>query len=292
MTASLDPSPALLAERTGAFAAAKAGTLPHDGSPTVGTVAMPPGHRCRSTRCEAPAQHQVLWATDGPVAAAGRVCAELHRAFPSTGLWPLVLEPLHGADDRPWEQGEFEPGDPARIDGVDVHDTVEEWWGEVVPDPAEADGDVDPFIVRVDRQFPGLAEPTVDGAPVTALAESVDHLLDGLAGDRIGLVPTRRPADVVTVVGWLGAVNNELEMWRLSAILRSWEERFGAYVVGLGADTMELAVARPPTDFGAAVAIAVEHFAVCPDIVRQGVGTIEGHAEQIVNARVWSLWWD
>ncbi|MEV4704749.1 DUF4253 domain-containing protein [Actinoplanes sp. NPDC049316] len=38
--------------------------------------------------------------------------------------------------------------------------------------------------------------------------------------------------------------------------------------------------------------MAAEHFAFCPDNVWQGVGTLTAYADQLVNAPMWSLWWD
>lgn len=287
MTASLDPR----LDIPTALVAAKPGTLPHDGSVTVGGVDLPAGHRCRSEHIEAPDRHPVLWATDAPVAEAGHVCRRLQAAFAHTGLWPVILEPLHGQDDAPWETGDFEPGDPQRIVGVDLHDTLEELWRDAVPDPVEPDDTIDPFIARVDRAFPGLAEGN-ESCSAAEVHAAIGEVLDHVDADRIGLVPARRPADVLTVLGWMGALNHDLEMWRLSAVLRSWEDRFGAYLVGLGFDTVEIAVAAPPVSLVPSVAVAVEHFSVCPDIVRQGAGSIEAYAEQIAGARVWSFWWD
>jgi hypothetical protein len=81
-------------------------------------------------------------------------------------------------------------------------------------------------------------------------------------------------------------------MGALAAVLRSWEARFGAYVVGIGFDTLTLGVQRPPTSMQHALAIAAEHFAICSDIVYQGAGSLEAYAEEILERPVWSLWWD
>ena len=75
-------------------------------------------------------------------------------------------------------------------------------------------------------------------------------------------------------------------------MLRSWELRFDAYVVGLGTDTLVLAVGRPARDLASATAIAAEHFAFCPDNVWQGAGSLDAYAEQILGMPSWSFWWD
>jgi hypothetical protein len=108
----------------------------------------------------------------------------------------------------------------------------------------------------------------------------------------LGLVGLHRPADILDAVGWMGAVNEDGDPLDMSTVLRSWEVRFDAYVVGMGTDTLIVAVGRPPQDLASATAIAAEHFAFCPDNVQQGVGTIREYAETLVGAQVWPFWWD
>ncbi len=82
------------------------------------------------------------------------------------------------------------------------------------------------------------------GAWLPALAERVPtHRSPRSArltsGSSLLLVPANRPADVLSVLGGLIAteVMSDAE---LTAVARSWEERFGTVVVGIGAG-----VARP-----------------------------------------------
>jgi hypothetical protein len=109
---------------------------------------------------------------------------------------------------------------------------------------------------------------------------------------RLGLVAVTRPADVLATVGWMGACNHYGDIGPLSAVLRSWEERFGAYLVGVGFATLTLAVQRPPVSREACLAVAAEHFAVCPDNIYQGTGSIEEYSVQIQSQPVWQFWWD
>lgn len=101
-----------------------------------------------------------------------------------------------------------------------------------------------------------------------------------------------RPADAPDAIGWMGAVNYDADPLDLSTVLRSWELRFDAYLVGLGTDTMTLAVGRPARDLAAATAIAAEHYAFCSDNVDQGVGSIREYASMLVNESIWHFWWD
>ncbi len=94
------------------------------------------------------------------------------------------------------------------------------------------------------------------------------------------------------MLGWLGPCNYYADMGQLSAVLRSWEDRFGAYVVAVGFDVLELGVERPPQTITDAEAVAAEHFAVCSDSVYQGAESIRSLAKSIVGKTTWSFWWD
>jgi Domain of unknown function (DUF4253) len=111
-------------------------------------------------------------------------------------------------------------------------------------------------------------------------------------GGHLGLVAVNRPADVLDAVGWMGAANYDFDPLDMSTVLRSWEVRFDAYLVGLGTDTITLAVGRPPRDLASATAIAAEHYAFCLDNIDQGPGSIREYAPLLVNEGVWPFWWD
>lgn len=106
------------------------------------------------------------------------------------------------------------------------------------------------------------------------------------------LAPAARGADLITSVGWLGPVNKTNRMAPMSAMLRSWEDRFGALVVGVGFDTLQLSVAAPPITSEHAQQVAAEHWAFCADNIQQGSGSLTAYAEEIQEAYCWSFWWD
>ena len=136
------------------------------------------------------------------------------------------------------------------------------------------------------KAFPGLADPTPGDRPT-----SLDHIVSS-AKRHLGLVALNRPADILDAAGWMGAANYDGDPLDMTTVLRSWELRFDAYVVGLGPDTLTLAVGRPPRDLAAATAIAAEHFAFCPDNIQQGAGSIREYAALLVGQRLWPFWWD
>jgi len=76
------------------------------------------------------------------------------------------------------------------------------------------------------------------------------------------------------------------------AALRSWRDRYGAELVGLGADRMDLRVARRPQARAEALDLAREHYAYCNDIVDQGFGTLSKLAACLMANDWWGFWWD
>jgi hypothetical protein len=215
------------------------------------------------------------------VAGIAALWGTLSGAFADTGLWPLVLQSLEGQTDRPWDEGELEPGESSDPDDVDAALQLSEWWSDNAPDE---DGD-EPAAFGAD--FPGLAAPSTAAFDPGAAAAVVQDL-DG----RLGLVPVTRPADAVAAIGWMGPANAFSDMGLLAAVLRSWEDRFGAFVVGIGFDTLFLSVGRPPATEEEALAVAAEHFAVCPDNVWQNAISFRDYAAEIRGRNAWAFWWD
>lgn len=74
--------------------------------------------------------------------------------------------------------------------------------------------------------------------------------------------------------------------------LKAWHERYGAELVGISGDTMDLHVARPPQSRDAALALAREQYRYCSDIVDQGVGTLAALADGLMGEPWWFFWWD
>jgi hypothetical protein len=160
------------------------------------------------------------------------------------------------------------------------------WWIQVIPDEDE-DEEILAVSKPFGRSFPGLA-PAVQSA---ANPRALDDVLAQLGG-RLGLVSVTRPADVLARIGWKGPLNHFSDMGQLSAVLRSWEDRFGAYLIGVGFHTLMLGVERAPSTHAQAIALAAEHFAACSDSIYQGAGSLEDYADELIGAEGWTFWWD
>jgi hypothetical protein len=210
-------------------------------------------------------------------------------------LWPLIVEGLDGDLERPWLEGEFDlpEGEPG-----DVLETLRQFQAE----PAEGMPASEPVFAVA--ELAGLAGGAKeDGAeagpthPVLRLAapgRSESGPVELVSEDPISallLVPVARPADVLWRLGWLGAVNYGFTGAELSAVLRSWEDRFGAVITHLGFDVLAVQVAAPPTDPAELEALAVEHYAFCPDNIDQSGISLAKYAAQL-ESMPWSFWWD
>jgi hypothetical protein len=230
------------------YFATRTGALPPDGPATVGGVELPRGSRCA---------HR--WATDEPVAEAAALADRLAAVFPETGLWPVL-----------WI------GDPDEYD-----DDLAE------PVAAVARLDAETVLRRAERSyrmpgdppFRGLARGTAwvggDGfAPFATLtrAWAAQDWREQQATFLV-LVPCNRPADALSL---LGQPESELiGNAAVSAVLRSWEERYGAVPAVVGPGMLDAVAATAPED---TLALAVEQHAIAPE---SEIGTAREIATQL-----------
>ncbi|MEU2427507.1 DUF4253 domain-containing protein [Streptomyces sp. NPDC007851] len=69
------------------------------------------------------------------------------------------------------------------------------------------------------------------------------------------LVPAHRGSDALALIGW----SAEAPLPLLCALLRSWEDRFGAQAVAVSGSELHVSVARPPAQTEHANLLALEH---------------------------------
>jgi Domain of unknown function (DUF4253) len=110
---------------------------------------------------------------------------------------------------------------------------------------------------------------------------------------RLGSVnlPPGRPADVLAVIGWSGMTNWGDPLLPLTAVLRSWEDRFGARVIDVGFADLRLFVERPPRTRQAALQLAAEQVHLADDCI-DGCRDVRRIAARLLNGPVWTFWWD
>jgi hypothetical protein len=100
------------------------------------------------------------------------------------------------------------------------------------------------------------------------------------AARRLLLVPCHRPADALTTLDWsYTAIPKAL----LTAILRSWEERFGAVLVQLEPSAVALSVGAPPAERDQALDLARELTAIARD--NPDPGALSALADMLLTGR-------
>jgi hypothetical protein len=239
------------------------------------------------------------WLTEQPATAT--LWRRLHAEHARSGLWPLLLQGFYDDPQRPWVAGEVDPEPVGAINGYDPAAflaTMWTSWVELAQRAAAEEGGVCDFheLAPFGRAWPGLAPA---GAPLEDPGVVADRYA-GLLADgtpRLGLVAADRSADALAVSGWLGPCNYVQRTAPLAAVVRSWEDRFGVRVVGIGFDTLHLSVAAPPATREHALQVAAEHFAFCTDNVFSDLigfapNPLAAYAEQIRGEQSWAFWWD
>jgi hypothetical protein len=271
------------------------GRLPGERPVRLGPVALPAGKLVPGNR----EGDHVAWATVDPVPGSGRVWAALSRLHPETGLVPVQLDGLGGDPRRPWDDGEFiVPADPREADGLDAGAVLRFNWRAWVPHPRHDDAEAAGMRAPFTREWPGLAPAERTALTPAEREHGLDVVLPRIRqahmatpDARIGLVAAGRPADVLLVIGWGGLVNCGESLLELTAVLRSWEDRFGARLIDVGYADLRLFVERPPRTLEAAQRLAAEQAVLGGDCLG-GARDIPDIAARLVNAPVWTFWWD
>lgn len=231
----LRPRAAAPPRRAIPFFAARSGKLPESGAPIVGGVQLPRGSRCAR-----------FWSTDAGVEDAFGLARRLASVFSSTGLWPVIWT-WSGEEPDAYVMG---TGDVSHADSIDAASALRRSW--------RATG-----MVRT-GPFPGIA-PGADDARLAVepfgdpMEESLEQSMRPPGGWMVMLVPVNRPADLFSVLGPESTIYHSDD--EATAILRSWEERFGAVVSTFEPDGISLAVGAPPRNHEDARRLAAEHAA-------------------------------
>ena len=163
-----------------------------------------------------------------------------------------------------------------------IWDALLQWQPQTGLAPILLDGmDGDPAQPWDDEDFVPAEDPRV-AADIDVASE-----LSSMWWPR----PGDGPHEVLAVVGWGGLANRGESLLTLTAILRSWEDRFGARVIDVGYTDLRLFVERPPRTLEAAQRVAAEQVFLATDCLN-GCRSIPDLAPLLVNAPIWTFWWD
>lgn len=187
------------------------------------------------------------------------------------------------------------PADPAAdLEAADPFRALRTWWPGPCPEGCHC---LAPFEDSFPTAPARLGE--VDWSRHRSTFASAHELAADLAPySDLAVVDARRPADVPMALGWAGMCNYpDRDLVGACAVLRSWEERFGALLVHMSFSTLRLAVARPPRTPAESELVAAEHFAFCPDQhdPQDAQGTVytpRTYGAKIQNVGYWRFWWD
>lgn len=203
----------------------------------------------------------------------------------------------------PWE-----PCNPAEIADADLERELRARWEALRARQAEGplsrdwfpDDDMYASVVEgwPDQwppydQWPGLAPAVPDSGQDAAevhrrVLRDAIHLGESFyVPPHLALVRAERPADIPAVMSWDAEAPHEL----LSAMLRSWEDRFGARVVAFEGATLHVSVARPPLTAADASLVAFEHVLLGDDN-HGGQLHFADYANYLSGTEHWQFWWD
>jgi hypothetical protein len=107
----------------------------------------------------------------------------------------------------------------------------------------------------------------------------------------LALVPTPRSWEVPAYLEFGGWNANPPPVEHV-AVHRNWHEQYGAQLVAMQFDVLEMMVARPPKTRQAALRLARDQYHYCEDIVEQGTRTLEQLASGLLRGESWFFWWD
>jgi hypothetical protein len=276
----------------------------------LGQVRLPNGRRATVLRDTG--GDPVAWVTFQPTDQAGRLWVACSGLAGQTGLLPLLQFADEGDTGYLPMYEYINPHEPALADDLDAAALLSRGWGDgLLADGAE-DPEEDPFglfglfedydpwsddyfaseFAPYGEQFPGLAPSTSDRLP----DEVTTRALDGMGSAYLALVETARPADILSVIGWRATDKFQTPL-AVTAVLRSWEDRFGARLLRIGPSAQVwLAVERPPRSLDTATAVAAELRAFAPVWIDHADlywhKSVSDIAPRLVDNPLWGFWWD
>jgi hypothetical protein len=266
--------------------------LPGEGPVRLGPVTLPSGRLITIYGRKDP----VAWVTVDPVPKSSQAWTDLSALHAETGMIPIQVGGNVNSTRRPLDL--LQPEDPREADSIDVGTLLGDLWRDWVSWPAEDDPDEPERRRPFTKEFPGLAAPEhvilTQGERQQALSVILPRIRQAHAETpeaHIGLVVAARPADVLAVIGWGGLANRGESLLPLTAVLRSWEDRFGARLIDVGFADLRLLVERPPRTLEAAQYVAAEHVVLADECV-DGLRDLPHTAARLVDNPIWTFWWD
>ncbi|WP_100445065.1 DUF4253 domain-containing protein [Glycomyces xiaoerkulensis] len=233
-------------------------------------IAGSPRSSLRDAGLDVPKMHQLVrrgedavWTFGVRASSALTWWLEIRQVAEATGWMPVLLGPPE--DWRDGGEAIVHEGDDelARSAGIDA--------AELLHDKAAEAGE------------PARGVPILPRRGDSDFATPQRDVLLGLIETDAGWkIPARFP--------WAGSTNWELYGAEHAAILRRWHRLYEVELVAMTYDVLELYVPHPP-DAEAALGVAHEAYAYCPDLLDSGVPTLEDLAEHMIRSKAWYFRW-
>jgi hypothetical protein len=112
----------------------------------------------------------------------------------------------------------------------------------------------------------------------------------GISGelDVMAILKTTDKYEILSQIKTDG-INYDIDNDSLISLIKVFDAKYSLSLVGASGDWCEFKIEKEPTDW---LELANETYAICPDIVDQGTGSVEALAEEMKNTRRLYLWWD
>lgn len=106
--------------------------------------------------------------------------------------------------------------------------------------------------------------------------------------DVMGILKTIDKYEILRSIKTQGA-NYDIDQDSLRSIIKIFDTKYSLDLVGAGGDWCEFKINKEPTNW---LTFAQEAYKACPDIVNQGMETVEALADEMEKTKRLYFWWD
>ncbi len=210
-----------------------------------------------------------------------RSLEELRYRFTTTGEYPFLIGDADELE-RIKELPDFNLGTSSSLIHASAEIRIEDWIAKKRKEADEDELSPEEFL----GEWPG--EILEKGSIRIHKDIGTDEFLPDVY---IGLAKLEQPWQLPAVLRY-GAWNDCPHPEVHAAFHRRWQERYGAEIVSMSGDVVECTVRNPPRDQAAAMALAMDQYWYCMDIVHQGCESVSNLAATLMNSDYWFFWWD
>jgi len=206
----------------------------------------------------------------------------LRAVVDKTGRWPVIVGDSNTADQLAEHVEAADAKKPSELIAAAEKIDAVEWFKKTAKDRKYDE----PGANLETGKWDSSATPMTDFQIPKDILKQTPH-----PSVTVALLPTTNPWEVpawLNYGGWNECPVPEVQV----AVLKRWHGQYGAEVVGVAWDIMELRATKPPDSRDKALALAREQFIFCEDIVTQGVNSVEALAQSLLNGKIWYFWWD